>query len=86
MDLIVIPAIVVISYLITEIFKLFRVNKKYLPIIAGCSGLVVGLLSYIFVPEVINGTNLLTTLAIGIISGLSSTGSNQLIKQLLKKE
>ena len=36
MELIGIPAIVVISYMITEIFMMF-INNKYLPIVAGIS-------------------------------------------------
>lgn len=85
MDLISIPTIMVISYLITEIFKLF-IKKKYLPVVAGASGLILGIISFYLVPELIGNTNLLTSIAIGIVSGLAATGSNQILKQIRKEE
>lgn len=85
MDLISIPTIMVISYLITEIFKLF-IKKKYLPVVAGISGLILGIISFYLVPELIGNTNLLTSIAIGIVSGLAATGSNQILKQIRKEE
>ena len=85
MELIEIPAIVVISYMITEIFKLI-VNKKYLPIVAGISGGIVGVLSFLIQIDIMPATNIISALAIGIISGLASTGANQIIKQLKGKE
>ena len=84
MDLISIPTIMVISYLITEIFKLF-IKKKYLPVVAGASGLILGIISFYLVPELIGNTNLLTSIAIGIVSGLAATGSNQILKQIRKE-
>ena len=85
MDLISIPTIMVISYLITEIFKLF-IKTKYLPVVAGVSGLILGIISFYLVPELIGNTNLLTSIAIGIVSGLAATGSNQILKQIRKEE
>ena len=83
MELIVIPTILVISYLVTEIFKLF-VKKKILPVISGVTGAILGVVAYLLTPTLIDNTNLLTSIAIGIISGLGATGSNQIIKQLKK--
>jgi hypothetical protein len=85
MDLIGIPAIVVISYMITEIFKMF-INKKYLPIVAGISGGMLGVLSFVLQIDIMPATDIISALAIGIISGLAATGSNQIIKQIKKKE
>ena len=85
MDLIGIPAIVVISYMITETFKMF-INKKYLPIVAGISGGCLGVLSYVLQIDIMPATDIISALAIGIISGLAATGSNQIIKQINKKE
>ena len=83
MELVSIPTIIIISYLIVEVFKLF-VKKKYLPIIAGVTGGVLGVIAYLIVPELIGSTNILNALAIGIVSGLASTGANQIIKQNIK--
>lgn len=87
MSIISIPTIVVISYLITEVFKLFLKNhKKYLPVIAGCSGAIIALIMYLITPSLLNNVDVFTALALGIVSGLSATGSNQVLKQLLRKE
>ena len=85
MELIGIPAIVVISYMITETFKMF-INKKYLPIVAGISGGCLGVLSFVLQIDIMPATDIISALAIGIISGLAATGSNQIIKQIKKKE
>ena len=85
MELIGIPAIVVISYMITETFKMF-INKKYLPIVAGISGGMLGVLSFVLQIDIMPATDIISALAIGIISGLAATGSNQIIKQIKKKE
>jgi ABC-type uncharacterized transport system permease subunit len=85
MDLIGIPGVVVISYMITEIFKVF-INKKYLPIVAGISGGVLGVLSFVLQIDIMPATDIISALAIGIISGLAATGSNQIIKQIKVEE
>ena len=85
MEIIGIPAIVVISYMITETFKMF-INKKYLPIVAGISGGMLGVLSFVVQIDIMPATDIVSALAIGIISGLAATGSNQIIKQIKKKE
>ena len=84
MELIGIPAIVVISYMITETFKMF-INKKYLPMVAGMSGCVLGILAYILQINIMPADDIITAAAIGIISGLAATGSNQIIKQIKKE-
>ena len=80
-----IPAIVIISYMITEIFKIC-INKKYLPIIAGISGCLLGILAYVLEINIMPAEDIITAAAIGIISGLAATGTNQIIKQLKLKE
>ena len=84
MELIGIPAIVVISYMITETFKMF-INKKYLPIVAGISGGILGVISFVIQIDIMPATDIISALAIGIISGLAATGSNQVLKQLKKE-
>ena len=85
MELIGIPAIVVISYMITEVFKVF-IDNKYLPIVAGISGGLLGALSFVLQIDIMPATDIISALAIGIISGLAATGSNQILKQIKKKE
>ena len=81
MELIGIPAIVVISYMITETVKMF-INNKYLPIVAGISGGVLGVISFVLQIDIMPVNDIISALAIGIISGLAATGSNQILKQM----
>ena len=71
----------VISYMITETFKMF-INNKYLPIVAGISGGVLGVISFVLQIDIMPATDIVSALAIGIISGLAATGSNQILKQM----
>ena len=84
MSILTIPAIVIISYLVTEVFKLF-VKKKYLPIISGLTGAILGVITYFIAPNLIFKEDIITAIAVGIVSGLAATGSDQAIKKLLKK-
>lgn len=89
MEYVTIPVIVIICYLIGEIFKIFFFKKKrqykFIPVVVGICGGILGFIIYLIYPEYI-ARHPLEAIAIGIISGLASTGSNQLWKQLLKKE
>ena len=84
MSILTIPAIVIISYLVTEVFKLF-VKKKYLPIISWLTGAILGVITYFIAPNLIFKEDIITAIAVGIVSGLAATGSDQAIKKLLKK-
>lgn len=90
MEITSIPIIVILCYLIGEIYKvLFKNNQdlyKLIPIVLACIGGVIGVLIYITNPELmLNVTNIWTALEIGIVSGVSSTGTNQIIKQIFIK-
>ena len=61
------------------------INKKYLPIVAGISGGVLGVISFVLQIDIMPATDIVSALAIGIISGLAATGSNQILKQLKKE-
>ena len=84
MDNMIIPSITVICYLIAELFKVVILKKKtrykYVPIIVGFTGGVLGLVMNLLNPF----TDIFNSIMIGIISGLASTGANQVIKQILK--
>lgn len=86
-----IPIIVMICYLIGEIYKfIFRKKKeayKLIPILLSICGGLLGILMYLTNKEMImNASNLWIALGIGIISGASSTGTNQIIKQKFKNK
>lgn len=90
MEIVSIPVITVICYMAGEFFKLVVLRKKkrfkYIPVIVGGIGGALGLIIYFVSPELLlNITNPFTAIAIGIMSGLASTGTNELVKQFLKK-
>lgn len=91
MDFTSVPIIVVCCYIIGEIYKvLFKKRPetyKLIPIIMAIIGGLFGILIYLTNPEIIlNAKNIWIALGIGIVSGASSTGANQIIKQIKKGE
>ena len=61
-------------------------NDKYIPIVCGVEGLVLGLLAlYLRVPE-FPAADPLTAAAVGVVSGLAATGVDQVFKQIGKGE
>lgn len=83
--------IVVCCYLIGEIYKVVFKKRpetyKLIPVLVSISGGVLGIFIYLTNKEMMmHASNLWIALGIGIISGASSTGTNQVVKQLLSKE
>ena len=71
MEKLIIPSITVISYLVGQIFKVIILKKKknkYIPIIVGITGGILGLINEILYPVFNNY--------------FESIGANQLIKQM----
>ena len=77
------PAIAVICYLIAQIVKSTPLDNKYLPIIAGSAGGILGIIGMYIIPE-FPASDIYSALATGIVSGLAATGANQIYKQLSK--
>ena len=91
MELSSIPIIVIISYMIGEIYKVIFKNKesmyKLIPIVVSITGGILGILIYLTNKEMIlDANNIWVAMFIGIISGASATNANQVIKQLFNKE
>ena len=90
MKLICVPLIVVLSYLIGEIYKVIFKNKqdlyKLIPVLVSLMGGVIAIIIYITERSIIDVDNIYDALLIGIISGSSSTGANQIIKNLVDKK
>ncbi len=85
------PIIILICYVIGEIYKYLFKKKpetyKFIPILLSISGGILGILIYLTNQEMMmNASNIWIALGIGIVSGASSTGTNQIIKQLFRKE
>jgi hypothetical protein len=78
-------AITVITYLIGEAVKAIPVVKNELiPVIVGVFGGILGVVGMYVIPE-FPAQDLLNAIAVGIVSGLASTGVNQAYKQLFIK-
>lgn len=82
-----VPIIVLCCYIFAEIYKyLFRKNKdiyKIIPILTAFIGGIMGLLIFLTAPEMIlDADNIWIAIGIGILSGTSSTGTNQIIKKV----
>lgn len=83
------PIIVLCSYFIGEIFKVVFKKKedlyKLIPILVSIFGGLLGVVIYKVTPTIMfDCDNLWCALGVGIVSGASSTGCNQIIKQLNK--
>lgn len=79
-------SIVVFCYLIAESYKLLFKKKyhKYIPIVVGVVGAIVSLVIFLTYKDSFNTENIFEVIAIGIVSGLASTGTNQFIKKIKK--
>lgn len=77
-----IPVITVICYLVAEAVKATALDNKWLPIICGTLGGVLGVVAQFVAPSLIPAPDVLTAIAIGIVSGFAATGIHQTIKQL----
>ena len=77
-------AIVVITYLIGLGAKaILQIKDNYIPIIVGVAGGILGVVGMYVIPD-FPANDILNAIAVGIVSGLSSTGVNQIYKQVKK--
>lgn len=88
LDLISVPAIATAVYLLIEVLKkAFNNNEKFLrsiPLISLVIGVIAGVICFYFIPSIIPATNVVVAIIIGGASGLTATGTNQIVKQLTK--
>lgn len=78
-------AIVVICYLIGLGVKVSPVKDEYIPVIVGVCGGILGVIGMYVMPD-FPANDILNAIAIGITSGLASTGANQIYKQVISNE
>lgn len=74
-----------------ELYKIIFKTKeelfKFIPILVSVAGGLLGILIFFTYPTIIlEANNPYTAFIIGVISGASSTGANQIIKQLFNKK
>ena len=76
-----IAAIPVICYLAAELCSALGMSGKYLPALCGGCGAALGIAGFYLMPEFPAG-DIVTALAVGIVSGLAATGADQMVKKL----
>ena len=79
-------AITVITYLMGMAVRASRMDNKWIPILCGLLGGLLGLVSFYLlpIPDYPAGDPI-TAAAVGIVSGLAATGLHQAAKQLSKE-
>lgn len=83
-NLVTVVTIVAICYFMGIVAKAFKLKSSFIPLITGSFGAILGVLGY-FTMSSFPENDLVTAIAIGIISGLASTGFNETIKTITKK-
>ena len=80
-----VAAITIIAYLVGMLVSASEVKNKWIPIVCGLTGGVLGVVGMFIMPD-FPATDYITAAAVGIVSGLSATGADQLVKKLKEKE
>ena len=80
-----VAAITVICALVGQIVKATKLDNKWIPIIVGIAGLLLGIAGMRIMPD-FPADDILSAMAVGIVSGLGATGIHQAVKQMSSKE
>ena len=73
-----VASITAICFLVAEIIKATKLNKKWIPPICGILGGVMGPIAMKIIPS-FPASDMLTAVAVGIVSGLSATVSENVL-------
>ena len=76
-----VAAITVIAYTVGLLVKASGLNSKWIPVICGLVGGVLGVAGLFVMPDFPAG-DVITACAVGIVSGLAATGMDQMVKQM----
>ena len=76
-------AITVICFLAAQAAKATPLDNKWLPVLCGVLGGVLGVVGMYVMPDY-PANDVLTAIAVGIVSGLAATGAHQIYKQQVK--
>ena len=75
-----VAAISVIAWLVGETVKLLPLDNRWIPVICGICGSVLGIVGMRVMPD-FPAHDLMSAAAVGIVSGLAATGVDQIGKQ-----
>lgn len=73
-------AITVICYLVGMGIKVSGVDNRWIPVIVGVAGGILGMAGMFVIPD-FPAADWINALAVGIVSGLAATGVDQAVKQ-----
>lgn len=76
-----VAGITVICWLIGQIIKATGLDNKWIPCIVGVAGGLLGVAGLYIIPDY-PATEIITAVAVGIVSGMAATGADQIGKQL----
>lgn len=79
-----VAAITMICYLVGMIAKATTLDNKWIPVVCGVCGLLLGILGLFVMPD-FPAEDYITAAAVGAFSGLAATGVNQAVKQISNK-
>ena len=80
-----VAAITVIAYLVGLAVKATALPNRWIPVICAAVGGALGVAGLYTMPD-FPAADMLTAIAVGIVSGLAATGIDQTVKQLGSKE
>mgnify|MGYP001194575545 CR=1 FL=1 len=82
--IIAMPVIAVISYGVGVVVKSIpKINDDLIPAICIVCGAILGPVGYFVIPK-FPATDVMSAIAVGIVSGLAATGANQIVKKIKK--
>lgn len=89
LEIVCVPVIVALCYGAIELYKFFiaKDNAKLIaiiPIISAVLGGILGIVAFFACPAIIIANNAGVAFLVGLCSGLSATGTNQIFKQFAK--
>jgi O-antigen/teichoic acid export membrane protein len=75
-------AITVIVYIIGLAVKATKLDNKWIPVICGAAGVILGIVALLAGMPDFPASDYLTAAAVGGASGLAATGFDQIVKQM----
>ena len=84
LGIIAMPAITVVCLLIAQGVKATALDNKWLPVICGVCGGILGVVGMKVMPD-FPAQDIITAAAVGVVSGFAATGVNQVYKQMTGK-
>lgn len=78
-----VASISVITYLMGEVVEVLPIDNKWIPVICGVIGALLGVAAMFTVPGFPAGDPI-DAVAVGIVSGLAATGADQISRQMKK--